>query len=344
MLYRSQEVNNEITITQGTVMNTNRINIGIDMAKDKFDACFLNTTFKDSFYKEYPNSVKGFNLLIADIALLYPELIPHFGIESTSMYMKKLEKYLTDNDLPYILYNPRVISHYGKVVKIQGKTDTKDFFVISHITATKNETEFISSYNIDYEDLRQRTTTIMMITKIETQLKNLEKTLDELEDGTLKEQVLALIRSVRVSKEKLQKQSTKKMQSLYPVSEIIINKIKGIGTGTLLHLLPKIYHQVEYFTNNQITAFIGLNPTQYQSGKMRYKDKMNMFGSKEIKKMLFMCSQVAVRFNPIIKTFYEGLLKKGKPKKLAILASSRKLLVAIIGMIRSYKLQLKETY
>ena len=49
-------------------------------------------------------------------------------------------------------------------------------------------------------------------------------------------------------------------------------------------------------------------------------------------------------FNPIIKTFYEGLLKKGKPKKLAILASSRKLLVAIIGMIRSYKLQLKETY
>ena len=81
MLYRSQEVNNEITITQGTVINTNRINIGIDMAKDKFDACFLNTTFKDSFYKEYPNSVKGFNLLIADIALLYPELIPHFGIE-----------------------------------------------------------------------------------------------------------------------------------------------------------------------------------------------------------------------------------------------------------------------
>jgi hypothetical protein len=75
MLYRSQEVNNEITITQGTVINTNRINIGIDMAKDKFDACFLNTTFKDSFYKEYPNSVKGFNLLIADIDIFMCNIV-----------------------------------------------------------------------------------------------------------------------------------------------------------------------------------------------------------------------------------------------------------------------------
>jgi transposase len=43
---------------------------------------------------------------------------------------------------------------------------------------------------------------------------------------------------------------------------------------------------------------------------------------------------VAVRHNPLIKAFYERLLSRGKPKKLAITACLRKMLVMLNAMIR----------
>ena len=48
-----------------------------------------------------------------------------------------------------------------------------------------------------------------------------------------------------------------------------------------------------------------------------------------------MGSMVASRFNPIIRDFYQRLLTAGKPKKMAITACMRKLLVILISMIKS---------
>ena len=47
---------------------------------------------------------------------------------------------------------------------------------------------------------------------------------------------------------------------------------------------------------------------------------------------------VATRFNPAIKTFYQRLLAKGKPKKLALIAAMRKLLTIINTLIKRDKL------
>jgi transposase len=42
----------------------------------------------------------------------------------------------------------------------------------------------------------------------------------------------------------------------------------------------------------------------------------------------------AVKHNPIIRAFYESLLKRGKEKKVALVACMRKLLVFINAMVR----------
>jgi len=46
---------------------------------------------------------------------------------------------------------------------------------------------------------------------------------------------------------------------------------------------------------------------------------------------------VAVRFNPLMQAFYEKLLAKGKPKKVALVAVMRKLLVIAYGVLKSGK-------
>jgi transposase len=51
--------------------------------------------------------------------------------------------------------------------------------------------------------------------------------------------------------------------------------------------------------------------------------------------MLYMAALVAVRFNPVIKAFYERLLGKGKLKKVALTACMHKLLIILNAMMKN---------
>ena len=48
-----------------------------------------------------------------------------------------------------------------------------------------------------------------------------------------------------------------------------------------------------------------------------------------------MAALVSVRFNPLIKTFYEGLLTKGKLKKVASTACMHKLSIILNAMMKN---------
>ena len=58
-------------------------------------------------------------------------------------------------------------------------------------------------------------------------------------------------------------------------------------------------------------------------------------GCARLRKSLYMPALVAVRFNPLMKAFYQKLLAKGKPKKVALVAVMRKLLVLAFGVLKS---------
>ena len=60
-------------------------------------------------------------------------------------------------------------------------------------------------------------------------------------------------------------------------------------------------------------------------------------GRAPVRASLYMGAVVAIRHNPIIKDFYERLLLRGKPKKLAITACVRKMLVILNAMVRDQK-------
>ncbi len=53
---------------------------------------------------------------------------------------------------------------------------------------------------------------------------------------------------------------------------------------------------------------------------------------------LDMATLVATRYNPVIKAFYQRLCAAGKPKKVALTACLRKLLVILNSMIKHNRL------
>ena len=60
-------------------------------------------------------------------------------------------------------------------------------------------------------------------------------------------------------------------------------------------------------------------------------------GHKRLRKSLYMPALVAIRHNPVLKAVYERLVNNGKPKKVAIIAVMRKLLILSYGVLKSEK-------
>ena len=98
---------------------------------------------------------------------------------------------------------------------------------------------------------------------------------------------------------------------------------------TLLAYLPEL----GTLNRKQIAALVGVAPFNRDSGTMR--GKRTVWGGRaRVRAVLYMGALVATRCNPVIRDFYQRLLAAGKPKKLALVACMRKLLVILNSMLK----------
>ena len=111
-----------------------------------------------------------------------------------------------------------------------------------------------------------------------------------------------------------------------------MQSVKGVGKNTsfaLLALMPEL-GQLE---RKPISALAGLAPFNRDSGSSKGK-RLVWGGRQHVRNALYMAALVAAHHNPIIKDFYQRLLNKGKPKKLALTACMHKLLIILNALIK----------
>ena len=113
----------------------------------------------------------------------------------------------------------------------------------------------------------------------------------------------------------------------------LLRSVPGIGeqiSFTLLAYLPEL----GTFNRRQIAALVGVAPFNRDSGTLR--GKRTVWGGRaRVRTALYIGAMVASRFNPVIKDFYQRLLSAGKPKKLALTACMRKLLIILNSMLKN---------
>ena len=78
---------------------------------------------------------------------------------------------------------------------------------------------------------------------------------------------------------------------------------------------------------------MGVAPYNRNSGTLRGKRAV-WGGRSRVRAVLYMGALVASRHNPVIRDFYQRLLASGKPKKVALVACMRKLLVVLNAMLK----------
>ena len=99
---------------------------------------------------------------------------------------------------------------------------------------------------------------------------------------------------------------------------------------TLLAELPEL----GTLGRKQIAALVGVAPFSRDGGPHRGKRAV-WGGRARVRAALYMGALVASRWNPVIRDFYQRLQAAGKPKKLALTACMRKLLVILNCLVKT---------
>ena len=112
----------------------------------------------------------------------------------------------------------------------------------------------------------------------------------------------------------------------------LLRTVPGVGEQVSLTLLANL-PELGTLNRRQIAALVGVAPYNRDSGTLRGKRAV-WGGRSRVRAVLYMGALVASRHNPAIRDFYQRLLAAGKPKKVALVACMRKLLVILNAMLK----------
>jgi transposase len=113
---------------------------------------------------------------------------------------------------------------------------------------------------------------------------------------------------------------------VWRATEDLLASVPGVGAVTART-------ELGHLDRRRIAALVGVAPINRDSGTFRGR-RMVAGGRSSVRKVLFMATLTAIRFNPPVRALYQRLTQAGRPAKLALTACMRKLLVILNAMIR----------
>lgn len=119
---------------------------------------------------------------------------------------------------------------------------------------------------------------------------------------------------------------------------IILQSIPGIGpvvSATLIATMPELGH----IDRRKAASLSGCAPHPRDSGMMQ-RHRFSSGGRRQIRPVLFTAALTAIRGKGILADSYRRLIEAGKPKRLAINAIMRRIIVIANARLKEYEAQL----
>ena len=114
-----------------------------------------------------------------------------------------------------------------------------------------------------------------------------------------------------------------------------LQTIAGVGLLTAAIVVTETRPLRAGATPRQVVAYAGLDPAPHESGtSVRGAGRISETGNARLRQALYMAAVSAVRFNPPLRAFYARLVRRGKPKKVALVAAARKLLALMVTLLQ----------
>jgi transposase len=305
-------------------MNQQHTAVGIDVAKDSFDLAVCGHT--DG--RTLPMNAAGFRQLRAVLRRIDNPLVV---LEATGGYERRLANHLHDAGVPVSVVNPRQVRDFARAHNQLAKTDTLDARIIARFGQQMPVRRYARP-TAAQERLKA------CIVRREQVLDMLIAERARLQQTDDRNACISLRRLIKV----LEREQATLDAGIHELTEAdetirqrrdLLESVPGVGRQTAAMLIAMV-PELGQVTRGQIARLIGVAPINRDSGLMR-GHRTTGGGRANVRRAMYMPVLVAMRHNAVIRQFYERLCAAGKPKKVAIVAALRKLIIILNSMIRT---------
>lgn len=299
--------------------------IGIDVGKEQLDV----GAWPSQETWTHLQAPEDIDALVRRIEKLKPILVV---LESTGGMEIPVAAALCELQIPMAIVNPRQVRDFAKATGRLAKTDRIDALVLAHFAqAIRPKAKPIADAKT--REIRALLTRRRQLVEMSTAEKNrLHSAVGKKVRTNIERHLTWLSKQLKNINDDLDQAI--KASEAWRVKDDLLRSVPGVGpvlTSTLIIALPELGS----LNRMEIAALVGVAPLNRDSGKM--KGTRHIWGGRAtVRSALYMGTLVATRHNPIIKAFYLRLLAKGKPKKVALTACMRKLLLILNVMIRDH--------
>jgi transposase len=300
--------------------------IGVDVCKPRLDVIVIPT----GEILEFENAILGIKQFVKHVKKLKPTLI---ACEYTGGLEQPLLIACAEAGLPIAVVNPKQVRDFARAMGKHAKTDAIDAAMLAEFASRIRPNITIPSSQ-HVRALEGIVTRRRQLLEMQTMERNrLGSTRDESARASIQAVIAFLEQQVGdLDAEMLELIRTdSELKSL----DALLQSVPGVGrvvAATLISSLPEL----GFVATSRLSALVGVAPMNHDSGSHRGL-RFIRGGRANVRAMLYMAVQTAVKWNPALKVVYERLVGSGKAKKVALVACMRKLLGVLNAIVRDGK-------
>lgn len=303
-------------------MEMRSVFIGIDVSKAQLDLAER----PEGQHHVFSQTPVGIDSLVAHARSLNPLAIV---LEATGGLEVPVASALVVAGLPVAVVNPRQVRDFAKATGRLAKTDVIDAQILARFAeavrpaprpvpdAAAQEFSALLSRRRQLIEMR-----VAEHNRLGTATSHIQQ--------QIRKHLIWLDRQVTALEEELGQRI--KSTPIWRERDNLLQSVPGVGpilSRTLVAELPEL----GTLTRHQIAALVGVAPLNRDSGTLRGR-RTTWGGRAVVRTALYMGAVVAVRWNPVLKAFYQRLRAAGKAAKVALVACMRKLLTILNAMLK----------
>ena len=297
--------------------------VGIDVAKDKVDACIRSL----SSGRTFPNCPAGRRQLTS---WLRKHKAGKAVMEASGGYERNWAKTLRQAGIEVRIVDPKRVRSFARSAGRLAKNDTIDAEMIAWFAETFGEVSG-QTYDKVREQLAQLVNARQGLLDLQTNLQNRD---EHAEVSAVQKMHARLLKRIALEVAGLEAAIAALIRGTPHFAELaeIIESVPGLGAITSAGLIAAM-PELGQVSNKIASALLGVAPYDDDSGKRRGERQIKG-GRRRVRNLFYMaCLGASTRHNPVLRAFYRRLIGKGKEPKVALVACMRKLIVILNTMI-----------
>jgi len=300
-----------------------QIVVGIDVAKDKVDACIRSLSLRQTF----PSTAQGHRKLVA---WLRKHKVNKAAMEASGGYERDWAKVLRQAGIEVRIVDPKRVRGFALSAGRLAKNDAIDAEMIAWFAETFDEAPS-QTHDAAHQELAALVKARKGLIGLKTRLQSQD---EHVAPGPVQKAHARVLKSLAAEIAKLEAAISAKVKATPEFAERaeIIESVPGFAETTSATLIAGM-PELGKVSKEIAAALLGAAPYDDDSGKRRGERHIKG-GRRWVRNAIYMpCLGAATQNNPVLKAFYQRLIAKGKEPKVALVACMRKLIVILNTLI-----------